>query len=198
MQRTDGQALRKSSALLFVVAAHLLLLFVLIGSHISLRKTSTAEEIVTLVLPMSEKQSAKVLPQTEGANSAPPPKHRGHENVKKPVPSPSAAIEPDTISAPNSNNSSGKIDPQLEIQKSLELMLPSLVKAQEIRCAEAERNHARRPFGCQQRYYDKHFWEPSGNLLKDMRDPERPRSSAPDPLPPAFGRAPRPEAFKPE
>lgn len=197
MQRTDGQALRKSSALLFVLAAHLLVLFVLIGSHISFRKTPAAEEIVTLVLPMSEKQNAEVLPQAEGANS-PPPKRRGHENAKKPIPSPSATIEPDAISTPSSTNSYGKIDPQLEIQKSLELLLPDLVKAEEIRCAEAERNHARRPFGCQQRYYDKHFWEPSGNLLKDMRDPERPRSSAPDPLPPAFGRAPRPEAFKPE
>ena len=45
------------------------------------------------------------------------------------------------------------------------------------------------------RYYDKP-WRPSGDLLKDMRDPNRPRSSVPDPLPDAFGEAPRSEVFE--
>jgi hypothetical protein len=100
-----------------------------------------------------------------------------------------------TITAPDESHSIPKIDWQLEIEIAVQAMTPKMVKEEQRRCAEAERTHAVRPFGCKVRYYDKP-WRPSGDLLKDMRDPNRPRSSVPDPLPDAFGKAPRAEVFE--
>ena len=70
-------------------------------------------------------------------------------------------------------------------------MVPQFEREDRRRCAEAERTRAPRPFGCKRRYYDMP-WQPSGNLFKDMRDPERPRGGVPDALPDAFLKAPRP------
>ena len=103
--------------------------------------------------------------------------------------------EGEAISAPDESRNTPKIDWQLEIEAAVQTMTPKLVKEEERRCAEAERTHAARPFGCKIRYYDKP-WRPSGDLLRDMRNPNRPRSSVPDPLPDAFGTMPRPEAFE--
>jgi len=64
-------------------------------------------------------------------------------------------------------------------------------------CAQAERAHAPRPPGCNRRSYEGP-WRPTGNLLEDMYDLDRPISSVPDPLPEAFPKAPRSEAFQKE
>ena len=100
-----------------------------------------------------------------------------------------------TITAPDESYGIPKIDWQLEIDIAVQAMMPKMVKEEQRRCAEAERTHAVRPFGCKVRYYDKP-WRPSGDLLKDMRDPNRPRSSVPDPLPDAFGKVRRAEVFE--
>jgi hypothetical protein len=46
-------------------------------------------------------------------------------------------------------------------------------------CSQAELAHAPCPPGCNRRVYDG-LWRPGGNLLRDMRDPDRPHSSVPD------------------
>jgi hypothetical protein len=84
-----------------------------------------------------------------------------------------------------------KTDWQLEAESAVTAMMPRLEREQRRRCQEAEWHHEARPFGCPKRYYDK-AWQPSGDLLTDMRDPERPRGGSPDPLPDAFLRAPLP------
>ena len=98
------------------------------------------------------------------------------------------------ITAPDESRSIPKLDWQLQMEIAVQAMMPKMAKEAQYQCAEAERTHAARPFGCKRRYFDKP-WQPSGDLLKDMRDPERPRSSVPDPLPDAFGQVPRAEVF---
>ena len=59
-----------------------------------------------------------------------------------------------TITAPDESYSIPKIDWQLEIEIAVLAMTPIMVKEEQRRCAEAERTHAVRPFGCKVRYYD--------------------------------------------
>jgi hypothetical protein len=204
MERTQGQAFRQSGVLVLVFAGHVLLLLLFISSsrHSNTRKALARAEAPAVLLLLNVEQRAepppvKQTPETPHTASA------SHTRKDRPRKTPSEVSgdnggetsESAPISAPDESRSIPKIDWQLETEIAVQAMTPKMVKAEEHRCAEAERTHAARPFGCKLRYYDKP-WRPSGDLLKDMRDPNRPRSSVPDPLPDAFGKLPRAEVFE--
>jgi hypothetical protein len=83
-----------------------------------------------------------------------------------------------------------EIDWQLEMEITIREIAPKMVKEWQRKCDDAERARKPRPPGCNRRSYDQP-WRPSGSLLQDMRDPDRPRSSVPEPLGDAFPTAPR-------
>lgn len=193
----NARAIRGSGLLALVVAAHLLLLLTIASSlHSQRRKARTAPpEIEAFILPLANQQISEPPPPTSR------PSHRRplHSDVaEQPISNSGEPNDSNVPGIPDEVPNTPKFNPQLDIQLAVQALLPSLVQAEDRRCAEAERTHAPRPFGCKQRYYDKHLWQPSGNFLKDIRDPERPHGGTPDPLPDAFAKAPRPEAFKPE
>jgi hypothetical protein len=90
-----------------------------------------------------------------------------------------------------------KIDWYREMEIAVETVSPKLVERYVQLCAQAERAHAPRPPGCNRRSFEGP-WRPTGDWRLDMYDPDRPRSSVPDPLPPAFPEAPRLEVHQDE
>ena len=202
MERTQGEVFRQSGVLVFVFAAHvLLLLFISSGPHSNTRKAlARAEAPAALLLlnlePRAEPPPVKQTPETPRTASASRTRKDRPRKTPSEVPGETGErSESAAITAPDESRSNPKVDWQLEIEIAVQAMTPKMVEEEEHRCAEAERTHAARPFGCKVRYYDKP-WQPSGDWLKDMRDPNRPRSSVPGPLPDAFGKAPRAEVFK--
>lgn len=205
MKRTQGQAFHRSGVLVLVFAGHVLLLFFISSNRYSnTRKILARAEAPTALLLLNMEQRAepppvKQMSETPHTTSA----SRRRKDRAREIPGKAPGNEGETsgsaaITTPDEARSTPKIDWQLETDVAVQAMLPKLVMQEERRCAEAERTRAARPFGCKIRYYDKP-WRPSGDLLKDMRDPNRPRSSVPDPLPDAFGKAPRSVVFaKPE
>jgi hypothetical protein len=179
----------------------LLLLFISSSPHSNRRKAVARAEGPAVLLLLNVEQraeplSVKQMPQTPPTASASRrSKDRPREIPSKVPGNNGETIEIAAITAPDESRSTPKIDWQLETEIAVQAMTPKMVKEAERRCAEAERTHAARPFGCKTRYYDKP-WRPSGDLLKDMRDPNRPRSSVPDPLPDPFGKMPRSEVFE--
>ena len=202
MERTRGRAFRQSGVLVLVFAGHMLLLLYISSSrHSNTRKVLARAEAPAVLLMLNVEQRAelapvKPMPETPHTASA---RHRRNDRPRE-IPSKVPENNGGTsrsaaITAPGESRSTPQIDWQLEMEVAVQTMTPKMVKEEEHRCAEAERTHATRPFGCRVRYYDKP-WRPSGDFLKDMRDPNRPRSSVPDPLPDAFGKAPRSEVFE--
>jgi hypothetical protein len=203
MERTQGQAFRQSGVLVVVFAGHVLLLLLFISSsrHSNARKALARAETRAVLLLLDMEQRAepppvKQTPETPRTASASRTRKDRPRQTPSEVPGDNGeASESAAITAPGESRRIPKIDWQLEMGIAVQAMTPKMVKEEEHRCAQAERTHAARPFGCKTRYYDKP-WRPSGDLLKDMRDPNRPRSSVPDPLPDAFGKLPRAEVLE--
>lgn len=82
------------------------------------------------------------------------------------------------------------IDWLRERDAAVDAVTPGMIREYTRLCAEAERPHTPHPAGCPRNRYEGP-WRPSGNLLRDIRDPDRPRSGVPDALPPAFTKAPQ-------
>ena len=85
-----------------------------------------------------------------------------------------------------------KIDWWGEIESTNTAAEDNMVREYTQRCAEAELKRAPRPPGCPRRGFEGP-WRPSGDLARDLYDPDRPWdwSSVPEALPPAFSKAPR-------
>jgi len=203
MERTQGRAFRQSGVLVLVFAGHvLLLLFISNSRHSNTREELSRAETPAGLLLLNVEQRAeprpvKQMPETPHTANA---TSRGRKDRRREIPgnvpkNNGETTESAAIPAPDESRSTPKIDWHLEIEVAVQTMTPKLVQEEERRCAEAERTHAARPFGCKVRYFDKP-WRPSGDLLKDMRDLNRPPSSVPDPLPDAFGKVPRSEVFE--
>jgi hypothetical protein len=162
-------------------------------------------------LPESEPRTVLVLldlepkadePQAKQTSAAPSTanasrRRTGQERkVSRETPS-SATIESQegaAIAESGSSHGFPKIDWQREMEITVDDLAPKISKEFQQRCLRAERARAPRPPGCPRRSYEGP-WRPSGSFAKDMRDPDRPRSSVPDDLPPAFSSAPPPQAF---
>jgi len=81
-----------------------------------------------------------------------------------------------------------RINWQRESDAAVEAVMPNMIKEYIRLCAEADRPQTKHPAGCP-RSFNEGYWRPSGNLLRDIRDPDRPRSSVPELLP-AFPKGP--------
>ena len=202
MEWPRGRAFRQFWVLVVVFAGHVLLwLYISSGWHSNTRKVLARAEAPAVLLMLNVEQRAdlppvKPMPETPHTASATRRRSdRPREIPSKVLENGGGTSESAAITAPGEFRSTPQIDWQLEMETAVQAMTPKMVKEEERRCAEAERTHAARPFGCRVRYYDKP-WRPSGDPLKDIRDPNRPRSSVPDPLPDAFGKAPRSEVFE--
>ena len=128
--------------------------------------------------------------RAEPPTAARGPARRNHPR-QAPSANPGQVGESNAITLTDQSSKGPKADWQLEAKIAVGSVMPQIEREDRRRCAEAEWTHAVRPFGCKKRYYDKP-WQVSGNLLKDMRDPERPRGGTPDPLSDAFLSAPLP------
>jgi len=146
-------------------------------------------------------RSVLMLLDLESRDELPSPERKPEtRSAAHPRKSPSAGPRESSGKAIESTAASpGKADviPKIDWDREIQSVIPKIIAEYVRRCAEAARTHAPRPPGCNRRSYDGP-WRPSGNQLLDMRDPDRPRSSVPDPLPPAFPEAPRSVVFKNE
>lgn len=77
-----------------------------------------------------------------------------------------------------------------DLDATVQALTPEMIKEYTRLCTQAERPHLKHAAGCPRSPYEG-YWRPSGDLLRDIRDPDRPRSSVPDALPPAFPTAPQ-------
>jgi hypothetical protein len=205
MEQVQGRAFRQFGVLAIVVGGHMLLVLLLSSSRPSdMRKgIPGTEPRTTLVLldlePRAQESPAKQTPRT------PPTPNASRKRTERPrktsgeVPGKnnSGASESTASVAPDQSGGVPAIDWQLEMETTARSMGPRMLKELQRRCEAAERVRAPRPPGCGRRSFDEP-WRPSGDIARDMRDPDRPRSSVPDALPPAFPTAPRPQVFKDE
>jgi hypothetical protein len=99
------------------------------------------------------------------------------------------------ITTPDASGANPKKDWQSEMEATVRTLMPNIQQEWQRQCDEAERAHAPRLPGCNRRSYDGP-WRPSGSLLQDLRDPDRPWSSVPDLPGNPFPKAPRPQAYK--
>lgn len=203
LRQPDRRAVRQVSVLILVVSGHVLLviLFSRSGSPDARKHFTRTEPPPALVLLNLESPAEQPLPEQTSVPAAPPAhSSRPHSDRARK----SSHTEPGEPSGEASQNTA--IDPgaagvaprlywQRELETAVDAATPDMINEYMRVCAEAERTHAPRPPGCIRRSFDGP-WRPSGNLLQDMRDPDRPRSSVPEPLPDAFSKAPRPEAFR--
>ena len=202
MEMTQGKAFRQFGVLTLVLSGHVLVISVLLsgGQWHTRRGFVQAEPVTALVLLNLESPAEQSwLAHTPAtAHAAGVDRSR---TVRPRKPSDAAPRESggeastSTAINPGETGVIPKTDWQSELEISVETVMPEMIKEYMRLCSEAERTHAPRPPGCIRRSYDGP-WRPSGNLLQDIRDPDRPRSSVPEPLPPAFPNAPRPEAFR--
>lgn len=177
MDRSRKRALR-SAILALVLAAHILGLTLL-----SLRRaTHPGAPVETQVLLLTDQRLAPTVVKPAPARA---------RADRSPVPSSERISEGPPITSMSDSPSAPKTDWRLESEITVAAMMPKLDREQRRRCEEARWTHEARPFGCPKRYYDQ-AWQPSGDLLKDMHDPDRPRGGAPDPLADAFLAPPLP------
>jgi len=174
---------RAVGVVILVLVVHLLLVSVLLrsGSRDAHKRTEPTTVLVLLNLEALSEQT--------------PEKARAARLRRPRESSGAAASEPSGESTSISPGAAPSTDWQRELEITVEKIGPEVIKEYMRRCAQAERTHAPRPSGCPRRSYDGP-WRLSGNLLQDMRDPDRPRSSVPDLLPDAFAKAPRSPVFQ--
>ena len=203
MEQARGQAFRQLGVLALVLSGHALLVsFWSSGWPSDTRKSLTQAEPRTTLVLLNLESRAEPPPLEQTPKAAAPAPGIGRTRADRPRKSASVAPsnaggEPSESTAinPGGARTTPRTDWQRELETAVEAVAPEMIREYTRLCAEAERTHAPRPPGCNRRSYDGP-WRPSGNLLQDMRDPDRPRSSVPDPLPEAFPRAPRSEVFQ--
>jgi|KBSSwiStaDraftv2_1062776.scaffolds.fasta_scaffold13322_2 hypothetical protein len=202
MEQAQGQAFRRFGVLALVLSGHVLLVILFSSSRPSdtdKGPARTEPRAVLMLLNLESRAKQPPLEQTPETPSVAGASRTRADRARKP--SGVAPIEPrgeaSKSTAINSDEVAvtPKIDWQREMETAVETVTPEMIKEWLQLCARAERAHAPRPPGCNRRSYEGP-WRPSGNLLKDMYDLDRPPSSVPDPLPEAFPKAPRSEAFQ--
>src|ERR1700730_12471909 len=204
MEQARGQVFRRFGVLTVVLSGHVLLVILLSSSrpsdtHQDLVRTDPLPVLVLLDLESrSEQRAVEQTPERPTAASA------SRTRTDRPRKSSSTApIEPIEEASKSTAINPGEGDdiPKIDWRREMEAA-PQRVERQRSNqdarlCARPERTNAPRPPGCNRRSFDGP-WRPSGNLLQDIRDPDRPRSSVPDPLPEPFPKAPRSEVFQEE
>lgn len=203
MEQARGQAFQRFGVLSVVLGGHVLFVLLLSSSRPSdTRKGITRTESDTFL--MLDLESRVEQPALEQSTEIRPDVSASRTSADRPRKSrtiassePSGEAGESTAINPGEGRGIPKIDWHAEMEAAVETVSPTLIKEYVQRCADAERAHAPRPPGCPRRSYDGP-WRPSGNIVQDMRDPDRPRSSVPDPLPPAFPKAPRSKVIQGE
>lgn len=177
MERSREWAFR-SVILVLVVAGHVLVFSFVSASRHSGGLPEAPEIEVLLLVPQRHLE-------------APAVKHRPAESHNVSATRQVGAGESTAITSTNESLRAPETHWQVEAEAAVAAMMPKLDRDLHRRCEEAAWTHKARPFGCPKRYYDK-AWQPSGDFLRDMLDPERPHGGTPDPLPDAFLMAPLP------
>ena len=200
MEKARRKVFRHFGILTLVLGGHVLVISLLLsGGRWDTRKDLAQTESPTALVLLNlespfEQPRLKQTPETAptagvGRSRTNRPRKSSGTAPSEPSGEASTAINPgETGVIPGT-------DWRRELETSVETVMPEMIKEYTRLCAEADRNHAPRPPGCNRRSFDGP-WRPSGNLLQDMRDPDRPRSSVPDPLAEPFPKAPRPEVFR--
>jgi hypothetical protein len=113
--------------------------------------------------------------RAQGTSAAVESKHNGEASEN-------TAITPDE---------GPRIDWHSELDAAVEDVTPEMLREYVRLCAEAERPHVKHQGGCPRSPYEGP-WRPQGKYitLEELRDPDRPRGGVPDPLRPAFPKAP--------
>lgn len=202
MEKARRKAFRRFGALALVLGGHVLVISSLLSSGPSDRRKGIAQTEPPVELVLLSLESPFEQPRSEQTRETAPAAGVGGTHTNRPQKSSRAALsEPSgeasssTAINPDETGVIPRTDWQRELETSVETVMPGMIKEYTRLCDEAERNHAPRPPGCNRRSFDGP-WRPSGDLLRDMRDPDRPHSSVPEPLPEAFPKAPRPEVFR--
>lgn len=183
---------RHLGVLTFVISAHVLAVVLLLLAGRS--NTRTIEPpVVLLSLDLESPAEQPRIEETRPRSI----QGRHPEGVKAARANPVQEAAPSTESG-RSGEAGGnaiinpeeppRIDWRRESDAAVEDVLPNMIEKYTRLCAEADRPHTKHPAGCP-RSFNEGYWKPSGNLLRDIRDPDRPRSSVPDLLP-AFPKAP--------
>jgi len=189
MEQARAQTFRRFGVLSIVLGGHVLLVVLMSSGRLwdpRKRFTQTEPEAVFTLLDLESRTEQPSLEQTP---KTPPP--------DRATAAPSSERGESTAINPDESGVKRKIDWYRERELALQTTTPQLIEEYVQRCARAERARAPRPPGCPRRSFDGP-WRPSGNIVQDMRDPDRPPSSVPEPLPEAFPKRPRPEVFEEE
>jgi hypothetical protein len=201
-QKVRRKAFRHLGVVTLVLGGHVLVISFLLSSGPWDRRRGLAQTEPPLELVLLNLESTSERPRPEQAGETAPASGVGRAHIDRPrkdsrtAPSePSGEAGTSTAISPDETGVIPRTDWQRELEISVETVMPGMIKEYTRLCDEAERAHAPRPLGCNRRSFDGP-WRPSGNLLQDMRDPDRPHSSVPDPLPEAFPKAPRPDVFR--
>jgi hypothetical protein len=191
--QTHERAARQLGVLILVLSAHALVVIVLGSSgRVDRRRSlSPIEHPTTLV--WLELESPTVQPEADqgpkrhpsaGAHSAHEDRARGTSGAAASKStgeeSDSTAIHPEA--AP-------RIDWHRELDDTVEALMPKMIREYTRLCAETERPQLKHAPGCPRSRYEG-WWRPSGDLRRDLRDPDRPHTGMPGTLPPAFVKAP--------
>jgi hypothetical protein len=202
MEKQRRKAFRQFGVVTLVLGGHVLVISLLLSSGPWDRRKGLAQTEPPVELVLLNLESPSEQPRSEQTPETAPASGVGRTHTDRPrkasrtAPSePNAEASTNTAITPDETGVIPKTDWQRELETSVETVMPGMIKEYTRLCDEAERTHAPRPPGCNRRSFDGP-WRPSGNLLQDMRDPDRPHSSVPDPLPEAFPKAPRPEVFR--
>jgi len=184
---------RKLVVLMFVLDVHALALVILLwsGKQLDARRGPSPIEPTTVLLGLDLQSHDEQPPIDQRAKSRHP------QGFKR---APANPVRTATPSAEGSRSDEvggnaiinpeepPRIDWQRESDAAVEAVTPNMIKEYTRLCAEADRPNTKHPAGCP-RSFNEGYWRPSGNLLRDIRDPDRPRSSVPDLLP-AFPKGP--------
>jgi hypothetical protein len=203
MEQAQGRVLRRFGVLAVVLGGHVLLVLLLSSSRPSDTRKGIPRTEPRTILVLLDLEPRAEEPPTKQTPKTPPTPGASRTRTDRPRKAPgevpgkdSGETSESTASvAPDQSGGIPRIDWQLEMETTARAMGPRMLNELQRRCDEAERDRAPRPPGCGRRSFDEP-WRPSGDFARDMRDPDRPRSSVPGPLPPAFPNAPRPQVPK--
>jgi hypothetical protein len=179
------------------LSGHVLLAMLLLSSRPSDKRNGSVrtEPRTSLVLldleSPAEQEPVKKSSETPPAASSSRTRENPPRKSLSVAPSePSGETNQSTAISPGASGVIPKIDWYREMEIAVEAVSPKLIESYVQLCGRAERAHAPRPPGCNRRSFEGP-WRPTGDWRLDMYDPDRPRSSVPDSLPPAFPEAPR-------
>jgi len=191
MEKARGEAFRRFGLLSIVLGGHVLLGVLLSSNrppHARKRMAHTEHE---MILTLLELEFHKEQPQPAAST-----KRVRIDRTRKMPKSSATKRTGETRSRETANPAESAVAPKIdwwgEIENTDTAAEDHMVREYTQRCAEAELKRAPRPPGCPRRSFEGP-WRPSGDMARDLHDPDRPWdwSSVPDALPPAFPKAPR-------